>query len=385
MSQISKQIVKKLRMILGEGHFPLHEPIFRGNEKCYVEDCLNSSYVSSVGAYVDTFEKKLADFTGASYAVTVINGTAALQISLKIAGVKQNDEVLVPGMTFIATPNAVSYLGAFPHFVDIEEKTLGLDPHALREWLLSITEYSSNYYRNKITGRRIKALVPMHTFGHPVDIEGLLSVAHDFNLELIEDAAESLGSFYKGKHTGTFGLCGAISFNGNKIITTGGGGAILTNDEKLAKYAKHITTTSKISHKWEYIHDEIGYNFRMPNLNAALGCAQIENLPKFLNSKRKLFDLYKNNLSDVDVNIFKEPKNCKSNYWLQTLVLSEYTSNQRDNILEAMNNSGLVARPPWKLINELDPYKNCPSSPLPISQNMTKRLINIPSSAGIAL
>jgi perosamine synthetase len=381
---IADSIIHALRNALGEGNFPLHEPRFAGNEQRYVQECIASTYVSSVGAYVERFEKELAAYTGARRAVAVVNGTAALQVALQLAGVQANDEVIVPALTFVATANAVQYLGAVPHFADSEEATLGLDPHALRDWLRSNAEPAGDAYRNRQTGRRISALVPMHTFGHPCDLEGLLAVAHDYRVVLVEDAAESLGSRYQGQHIGTFGSLGALSFNGNKIITTGGGGAILTNDELLADHAKHLTTTAKLPHRWDYVHDEVGYNFRMPNLNAALGCAQLEQLAEFLASKRRLFKRYQEALADInEVRLMQEPSDCESNYWLQTLVLSDAVADQRDAILQATNDAGLMTRPAWRLMHQLTHYQECPKAPLPVSESLAQRLINLPSSAGL--
>lgn len=382
---IADSIITALRSALGEGDFALHEPRFAGNEQRCVQECIASTYVSSVGAYVDRFEKELAVYTGARRAVAVVNGTAALQVALQLTGVQANDEVIVPALTFVATANAVQYLGAVPHFADSEETTLGIDPSALRDWLKSIAEPAEDAYRNRQTGRRLRALVPMHTFGHPCDLEGLLAVAYDYRLALVEDAAESLGSRYQGQHTGTFGLLGTLSFNGNKIITTGGGGAILTNDECLADHAKHLTTTAKLPHRWDYVHDEVGYNFRMPNLNAALGCAQLEQLPEFLASKRRLFERYQAALANIhDVRLMEEPLGSESNYWLQTLVLSDDMADQRDAILQATNDAGLMARPAWRLIHRLAPYHECPRAPLPFAESLERRIVNLPSSAELA-
>ncbi|MDI7182289.1 LegC family aminotransferase [Leptospira santarosai] len=383
---LSEQIVTVLKSVLGGKNniVPLHEPIFQGNEWNYVKECLDTTFVSSVGKFVDRFEKDLAAFTGASYAVAVVNGTAALQVALKLAGVQMKDEVLIPSLTFIATANAVSYLGALPHFVDNEEDTLGISTKALREHLNSIAEIRSGQCFNKTTGNKIKAVVPMHTFGHPVDLDGILAIAKDFHITVVEDAAESLGSYYYGKHTGTFGLFGTLSFNGNKTITTGGGGAILTNDKNLAGLAKHITATAKIPHGWEYTHDIVGYNFRLPNINAALGCAQLENLPEFLNSKRTLYNIYKNAFASVkNVKLQSEPKGCKSNYWLQTLVLDPSVMDERDPILNATNSLGIMTRPTWTLLHTLKPYRDCFRMELPVAESLEKRLINIPSSANI--
>ncbi len=374
-----------MRLVLGSHSVPLHEPRFQSNELQYVSDCVRSTFVSSVGAYVDRFERELAEFTGARRAVAVVNGTAALQVALKLAGVQSNDEVIVPAMTFVATANAVQYLGAVPHFADSEEATLGLDPNALRGWLQTIAERAGDGYRNFQTGRRLRALVPMHTFGHPCDLDGLMGLAHDYRLTLVEDAAESLGSRYHGRHTGTLGLLGTLSFNGNKIVTTGGGGAILTDQEALADHAKHLTTTAKVPHRWDYVHDEIGYNFRMPNLNAALGCAQLEQLPASLASKRRLFERYRAALAGVEgVRLMQEPPGCESNYWLQTLILSDSAADQRDDILAATNDAGLMTRPAWTLMHYLEPYRDCPRAPLPVAESLARRIINLPSSAGLA-
>lgn len=383
---ISEPIINALHAVLGypTDFVPLHEPRLTGNEQYYVKECIASTYVSSVGAYVDRFERELAAYTGARRVVAVVNGTSALQIALQLAGVQANDEVIIPALTFVATANAVHYMGATPHFADSHSSTLGLDPLALREWLKVIAEPAGNCFRNRYTGRRIRAIVPMHTFGHPCDMEGLLSVAYDYQVVVVEDAAESLGSFYHGQHTGTFGLLGALSFNGNKIVTTGGGGAILTNDENLANRARHLTTTAKRPHRWDYVHDEVGYNFRMPNLNAALGCAQLEQLPGYIASKRLLFIRYQEAFSGIkDVRLMGEPSGCKSNYWLQALVLAESVAEKRDEILQATNDAGLMTRPVWRLMHHLEPYKKCPRAPLPIAESLAQRIINIPSSAGL--
>ncbi|MBM3273384.1 LegC family aminotransferase, partial [Candidatus Kaiserbacteria bacterium] len=305
-------------------------------------------------------------------------------IALKLAGVESGDEVLIPALTFVATANAVAYCGATCHFVDSEEHTLGVDPHKLREHLMATTEQRNGLCVNRATGRVIRALVPMHTFGHPVELDGLLAVAHDFNLALVEDAAESLGSYYHGRHTGTFGQMGTLSFNGNKTITTGGGGALLTNDATLARHAKHLTTTAKLPHAWEYRHDEIGYNYRLPNLNAALGCAQLEQLPAMLVAKRALFARYQAAFSSVEgAALVAEPKQCLSNYWLQTLLLDADQSDQRDPILAATNAAGYMTRPAWILMHELPQFKDCPRMELTMALSLSQRLINIPSSSSL--
>ena len=378
-------IITSLRNVLGEGDFALHEPCISGNEQRNVKECIDSTYVSSVGSYVDRFEKELAAYTGARYVIAVVNGTAALQVSLQLAGVQVNDEVIVPALTFVATANAVRYLGAVPHYVDSDQYRLGIDPVALREWLRATAEPAGGRFRNRYTGRPLRAMVPMHTYGHPCDMEKLMAVAYDYRLTIVEDAAESLGSFYQGQHTGTFGLLGSLSFNGNKIVTTGGGGAILTHDETLAAQAKHLTTTAKQPHRWDFIHDQIGYNFRMPNLNAAFGCAQLEQLPKFIASKRRLFSRYKEALASVPYTLLmEEPNGCESNYWLQTLILAEDVAEKRDELLRATNDDGLMTRPAWRLMHKLEPYQDCPRAPLPIAESFEQRIINLPSSAGLA-
>jgi aminotransferase in exopolysaccharide biosynthesis len=378
-------LADKITIILKE-LFPkpvvLHEPVFKGNEWDYVKQCFDTGWVSTAGAFVDRFEEDLATFTGAKHVVATVNGTSALHIALLLAGVKPGDEVLTPALTFVATANAVSYCGATPHFVDSEERTLGIAPQALREYLQGITEIRGGQCINRNTGCVIRALVPMHTFGHPVDIEGVLAVARDFQLSLVEDAAESLGSTYQERHTGTFGLMGILSFNGNKTITTGGGGAVLTNDEELAKRVKHLTTTAKVPHRWGYVHDETAYNYRLPNINAALGCAQLEQLDGILDAKRKLFERYNAAFANVpQMSIIAEPAGCRSNYWLQSLLLDETVSNERDTLLATTNDAGLMTRPVWTLMHRLAPYRECPKMELPVAESLETRLINLPSSS----
>lgn len=381
---LAEQVVAAIRFAIGAEPAVLHAPSFNGNEWRYLKECLDSTFVSSVGKFVDRFELALAHFTGAKHAVAVVNGTAALHIALKLAGVKVGDEILIPSLTFVATANAVIYCGATPHFVDSEAHTLGVDAAKLREYLSNHTEQRVGQCVNRASGQVVRALVPMHTFGHPVDVDGLLSVAHDFNLALVEDAAESLGSYYHNRHTGTFGLMGTLSFNGNKTITTGGGGAILTNDSVLARHAKHLTTTAKLPHPWEYCHDEIGYNYRMPNLNAALGCAQLEQLPLILAAKRELFRRYQAAFSPVaGVNLVVESEQCQSNYWLQTLLLDADQTKQRDLILKTTNDAGFMTRPAWIPMHELIPFKDCPRMDLAGAQSLSQRLINIPSSPSL--
>jgi len=386
---LASQVVNAIRAVTNSEAsiaVALHEPSFRGNEWVYLKACLDSTFVSSVGKFVDQFEVDLAHFTGAKHVVAVVNGTSALHIALQLVGVISGDEVLIPALTFVATANAVSYCNAIPHFIDSEPTTLGIDALKLRDYLSSHTRQETGRCINCETGRVIRAIVPMHTFGHPVDLEALLSIAHDFNIALVEDAAESLGSYYQGRHTGTFGKLGVLSFNGNKIVTTGGGGAILTDDSQLAKRAKHLTTTAKITHAWEFCHDEVGYNYRLPNLNAALGCAQLEQLPGMLAAKRGLYEKYqKEFLSIPGVSLFQESLNCHSNYWLQTLILDPSSVVARNAILSATNEAGLMTRPAWTLINELVPYKSNPHMDLTGAQLLSRSIINIPSSSNLML
>lgn len=382
-SALASRVVKAIQSVCGTAPLTLHEPAFLGNEWVYVKECLDTGWVSSVGKFVDRFEQQLADYTGVKYAVAVVNGTAALHVCLKLVGVEQGDEVLVPTLTFVATANAVSYCGAIPHFIDSEEATMGLDPEKLGSYLKEISEIRKEGCFNKKTGRRIKAVVPMHTFGHPVDLDPLAEVCSRYQLELVEDAAESLGSYYKGKHTGNLGKASALSFNGNKVITTGGGGAILTNDEKLGKLAKHLTTTARVAHKWSFIHDQIGFNYRLPNINAALGCAQLEQLPGFIKNKRELAENYQKAFAGIDgIRFFSEPDFAQSNYWLNVLILDKRFASQRDSILEASNSQGIMTRPVWTLMHELEMYRSSPRMEnLDIATDLEQRLINIPSSA----
>lgn len=383
-TDVLKNIISVLQASLpaDKEFIALHEPSFQGNEWNYVKECLDTGWVSSVGKYVDRFEEMLQEYTGVKRAVAVVNGTAALHICLKLVGVERNDEVLLPALTFIATANAISYCEAVPHFVDSCYETLGLDPIKLGDYLQDIAEVKDGACYNKQTGRRIKAVLPMHTFGHPVDLDTLVEVCDRFNLELIEDAAESLGSFYKGRHTGNWGRVSALSFNGNKITTTGGGGAILTNDDSLGKLAKHLTTTAKVPHKWEFVHDLIGYNYRMPNLNAALGCAQLEMLHQFVQEKRALASVYQKAFSPIDeVSFFIEPKFATSNYWLNVIRVSTEWSFLRDEILQATNDLGLMTRPVWRLLCDLPIYTSAPKMELTVARDLEKTIINIPSSS----
>jgi perosamine synthetase len=383
---ISDKVIAAIQRVIGDEGASLHEPRFEGNEWVYLKECLDSTFVSSVGKFVDRFEADLVDYTGAKYAIAVVNGTAALHIALKLSGVTSGDEVLLPALTFVATANAVTYCNAVPHFVDSEYDSLGIDSTKLREYLVNHTERRAGQCVNKLTGRVIRAIVPMHTFGHPSDLDGLLALARDFNIVLVEDAAESLGSTYKSRHTGTFGRFGTLSFNGNKTITTGGGGALLTNDPELALHAKHVTTTAKIQHLWDFNHDEVGYNYRMPNINAALGCAQLEKLPDKLLGKRNLFSRYEKAFSCIDgISLISEPSGCQSNFWLQTLMLDEGFASQRDIILKATNKAGLMTRPAWILMSKLAPFRDCPRMNLDVAESLSQRLINIPSSDWLGL
>lgn len=357
---------------------PLHEPRFWGKEKEYLNNCIDSTFVSSVGEYVDRFEKEIADYTGAGYAVATVNGTAALHIALLLAGVGQGDEVITQALTFVATCNAISYTGAHPVLTDVDKYTLGLCPVKLEEFLEANTILKEGGCYNTKTGRTIKAVVPMHTFGMPVRVEELQRVCARFNLKLIEDAAESLGSYRNGQHTGTFGWMGTLSFNGNKIITTGGGGMILTNDERLAKKAKHITTTAKVPHKWEYRHDQVAYNYRLPNINAALGCAQTEQLPTFIKQKREIANSYKVFFEKQGIQFVTEPVNSKSNYWLNAVLLKD--RQERDSFLKETNEKGVMTRPAWQLMNDLSMYKGVQCSDLSNCEWLEARIVNIPSS-----
>lgn len=380
-------IAQSLRSVIQNGNefVSLHEPEFQGNEWTYLKECLDTGWVSSVGKYVDKFERDLEQYTESRHAVAVVNGTAALHICLLLAGVKPNDEVIIPSLTFIATANAVSYCGAIPHFADVSLETLGLDAARLDSYLKEITETTADgQLRNRITGRRIKAVIPMHTFGHPVDLDLLIDVCNKYGLDLIEDAAESIGSTYRGRQTGTFGKLAAVSFNGNKVITTGGGGAILTQDEGLARAAKHLTTTAKIPHKWTFEHDSIGYNYRMPNINAALGCAQLERLPEFLGRKRNLTEQYRELFLSLDgISLFLEPWNCNSNYWLNVLLLDQPDRVLRDAILKQTNEAGIMTRPVWTPMHRLKLYEECPRMDLKVTEELEDRIINIPSGHAI--
>jgi perosamine synthetase len=372
-------IIDKIRDLFGEPDkfIPLHAPVFIGNEKKYLNECIESTFVSSVGKFVGLFEEKIALYTGSKYAVVCVNGTNALHLALRLVGVEQDDEILMQPLTFIATANAISYCGAKPVFIDVDRDTMGLSSQALESFLSSSTVMKSDGCFNRSSGRRIKACVPMHTFGHPCRIDEIATLCEKYKIELIEDAAESIGSYYNGKHTGTFGKIGVLSFNGNKTITTGGGGMLLFNDENLAKRAKHLTTQAKVPHPWNFVHDEVGYNYRMPNINAALGVAQLENLDFFIEKKRELANSYNEFFKTGNVSFFKEPEGCVSNYWLNVIIFESIS--ERDRFLNESNSQGVMTRPAWYLMNKLRMFENCQKGSLENSEWFEERIVNIPS------
>ena len=360
------------------GPISLHEPRFIGNEKKYLNESIDSTFVSSIGKFVDEFEEKMASYTGAKYAVATSSGTSALHVSLLLANVNQNSEVITQPLTFVATCNAISYCGAQPIFLDVDKDTMGLSPSALKYFLENHTTVKKQQCINNKTGKVIKACVPMHTFGHPCRIDEIKEICDKNHIFLIEDAAESVGSTYKGKHTGTFGQIGVMSFNGNKIITAGGGGCIITNDKALAKKAKYLTTTAKVPHKWNFNHDVVGYNYRMPNLNAALLVAQLENLDNFISSKRKLANMYEAFFSGIDYVFVKESMESKSNYWLNSIILKN--KQERDEFLDETNSSGIMTRPIWTLMNKLPMFECAQCGDLINAEWLEERVVNIPSS-----
>lgn len=374
------QVTDFVHQLFGtEETVPLHAPLFIGNEKKYLNECIDTTFVSSVGKFVDRFEEEIAAYTGAKKAVVCVSGTNALHMAMMLVGVEREDEVLTQALTFIATCNAISYIGAHPVFIDVDMETLGLSPNAVKAWLEKNAELKNGICYNKRTGRRVKACVPMHTFGHPVKIDELVQICNEWHIELVEDAAESIGSLYKGKHTGTFGKVGAISFNGNKTITTGGGGMLLFQDEELGKFAKHLTTQAKVPHRWAFVHDHIGYNYRMPNINAALGCAQLENLERYVENKRETAQIYTDFFKNVpDITFFTEPENCRSNYWLNVVMLKDKAAQQE--FLEYTNDHGVMTRPVWELMNRLEMFKHCESDGLKNTEWLADRIVNIPSS-----
>ena len=387
MQKISAEVVyTSIKKSIGRGPHQLHEPSFSKKEINIVNDTIKKSYVSSAGVYGKEFEKEIKKLTKTNYVSTVINGTQALFVSLKALGIGRDHEVLVPALTFIGTVNAISYTGAEPHFVDSRIEDFGIDCNKLEIYLKNISKIKKNKCINKKTGKIISAIVPVHIFGHSCDIENIIKISKKYRLKIIEDAAEALGSFYKKKHLGTFGDAGCFSFNGNKIITTGGGGAIITNKKNLAKKIKHLVNIAKVSHKWDYIHDDIGYNFKMPSLNAALGLAQIKRLKNFLKAKRKLFKEYSKNFKSIEgASIFKENKYSKSNYWLQTLIIDKNHKNLKNRILNYCHKKNFYLRPVWKLISSLKPYQSKQKMNLSGAKDIVDRAINLPSSQDIFL
>lgn len=378
LSQLCTSFVGLARSIYSDESIPLHRPVFEGNERRYLVECIDSNFVSSVGAKVTEFEHQIASFTGSRFAIATVNGTAALHVALQLAGVKRGDEVLSQALTFVATCNALSYAGAQPVFVDVDRGTLGMSPEALGRWLHSNAEVREGQSYSRVTGRRIAACVPMHTFGFPLHIAEIVSVCDEYGIPVIEDAAESLGSYVGGRHTGTFGKLATLSFNGNKTITTGGGGMIVTDDEALAKHAKHLTTTAKIPHPFEFVHDEVGYNYRLPNLNAALGCAQMERLPEMLAIKAEVARRYAEFFASTGIRCVEPLPGCIANHWLNAIVLDSEA--ERDEFLRYTNDKGVMTRPIWRLMPRLEMYKDCQHDGLENSYWLEARVVNLPSS-----
>jgi perosamine synthetase len=382
---VADAIFVAVSSVLGpaEKTVPLHEPEFAGREWEYVKDCIDTGWVSSAGSYVDRFERDLANYTGAKHVVAVVNGTAALHLCLKLVGVEPGDEVVIPALTFVATANAVSYCGAVPHLADVSMPALGLDPDKLDHCLGEVLETRGGRRVNRRSERPVSAVIAMHTFGHPAEIERLTEVCARHGLPLVEDAAESLGSMWRGRHCGTFGTVAALSFNGNKVVTTGGGGAVMTADPELGRRAKHLSTTAKIPHAWFYAHDEVGYNYRLPNINAALGCAQLERVEEFVAEKRRLASAYEAAFARSNrVSFLREPPGSRSNYWLAAILLDPAeTLATRDAVLAGLNSAGYMARPAWTLMHKLSPYAACPRAPdLSVAETVERTLINLPSS-----
>tara|TARA_Y100000816_G_C26105242_1_gene587037 strand:+ start:567 stop:1727 length:1161 start_codon:yes stop_codon:yes gene_type:complete len=382
--EIIHNIRKVIQNTVGEGEFALHEPFFFGNEKKFLNECIDRNYVSSVGSFVDMFEKKLSEFLGVKHVVLTNSGTSALHSSLLAAGVSKNHEVLVPSLTFVATTNAILYCNATPHFIDSEIETLGINTDQLSSYLKSETVYKNDILVNKITGNQIKAILPVHTFGHACKIEEIIEIAEKYKLTIIEDAAEAIGSKYNNKHLGTFGDMGILSFNGNKTITTGAGGAIMTDNASYAKELKHITTTAKMKHRWKFIHNKLGYNYRMPNICAAVGLAQLENIYTLISKKRDLHSKYKKNFKDNKyVDIFSERERATSNYWFNSIMLKDKFTDYREDILEDLNNNNIGSRPCWELMHKLPYLKNFPKMQMAGSEEIYNKIINMPSSASI--
>ncbi len=380
MNTRHQQIIEFVKSKFPDQDFiPLHAPVFTGNERKYVLDAIDSTYVSSVGAYVNKFEEMMAEIANAKYAVAIVNGTNALHMAMLVCGITKDDEVLTQALTFIATANAISYIGATPVFIDVDIDTAGMSPLALKNFLEANAEKRNDGFTyNKTSGKKISTCIPMHTFGLCVRIDEIKAICGEWNIVLIEDAAESLGSYINNKHTGTTGKVGVFSFNGNKTVTCGGGGALVTNDETIAKRAKHLTTQAKVPHKWEFVHDEIGYNYRMPNLNAALACAQLEQLSAFIKNKRELAESYHTYFNTIGVNFLSEIENTKSNYWLNAIVLESLE--ERNAFLETSNANGVMTRPVWELMSNLSMFASCQTDDLTNSKYLAERLVNIPSS-----
>jgi perosamine synthetase len=386
---VADAIVEAVRSVLGPADklLPLHEPEFAGNEWSYVKECIDTGWVSSAGSYVDRFERDLVDYTGAAHAVAIVNGTAALHLALRLAEVEAGDEVIVPDLTFVATAAAVVYCGAFPHFADVALPSLGLDADKLDRYLTEILDVRGEHRINRRTGRPVRAVIAMHTFGFPSEIERLIEVCARHGLRLIEDAAESLGSTWHGRHCGTFAPIAALSFNGNKVVTTGGGGAVLTTDRATGQRAKHLSTTAKVPHPWLYVHDEVGFNYRMPNINAALGCAQLEKLEQFVADKRALAAAYDAAFAAVNhASFLREPAGSRSNYWLTAITLDNGSSVAgRDAVLKRLNAENYMARPAWTLMHRLAPYASMPRMPdLGVAERIEETLVNLPSSPRLA-
>jgi perosamine synthetase len=383
---LAQQVLAAVRGVVGaRERVALHEPSFGGREWEYVKACLDSGWVSTAGEQIGAFERALVETTGQRHAVAVVNGTAALHLALVAAGVERDDEVILPALTFVATANAVAYCGAQPHFADSEERTLGLAAQPLRRYLREAAVSGAEGTRNRATGRRIRAMVPMHVFGHPVDLDGLREVAEEFGLVMVEDAAEALGSRYKGRHVGGHGRLATLSFNGNKVVTTGGGGAVLCNDDALARHVRHLGTTARLARGWNFVHDAVGYNYRMPNLNAALGRAQLERLPALLAAKRALAARYARTFAQVQgVRFVLEPEGTESQYWLNAILLDPEHASQRDAVLQATNDAGIETRPVWTLMHRLPAFQDCPRMQLPVAESIEARLVNLPSSPFLA-
>tara|TARA_E500000331_G_C17258617_1_gene714254 strand:- start:1864 stop:3051 length:1188 start_codon:yes stop_codon:yes gene_type:complete len=385
----TQKIYKKILIVvskIAKKNSEIHEPIFFGNEMKYLKKTLDTTFVSTISPFVEKLEKQFCKYTGSKYAVALNSGTSALHLALLLSGVKKNDEVLLPSLNYIASSNAVLLVDAKPHFVDVENKTLGIDIKKLKNYLLKNTYQRNNLCINKKTKNLIKAIIPMHVFGHPSDLSGVLALAKKFNLTVIEDAAEGVGSFYKKKHVGTFGDIGILSFNGNKTITTGGGGMLLTKNKYIAKLAKHISTNSKVIKNFQINHNMIGYNYRMPGINAAIGCAQLENIEKIVKAKRKIFKIYDKEFEKIDgINFLKEPKNCRSNYWLQTIILDDKLKKNRNKIIKFCNKNKIKVRPVWQLMHKIKYLAKYSKMNLSNAENLEKKIINIPSSPSIIL